>query len=96
MALHELISDSPKQRVMVAASNLEDIRAGDDVESAFMTLRTALWELIEVSDDPDAYMISWNTVAKYALAELLEYQETGNTDALERLKDKVSQAMEFL
>lgn len=92
----ETITESPRERVLLAASRLEEIPIGGQVEPAFMALRAALWELIEVSEDPDAYMVSWNTVAKYAWAELVEYEETGNTDALERMKDKVNQAMTFL
>ncbi|WP_020599148.1 hypothetical protein [Spirosoma panaciterrae] len=40
--------------------------------------------------------MAWSLIDKYAKADLAEYQATGNTDALERLKYKVDQAVELL
>ncbi|WP_080055316.1 hypothetical protein [Spirosoma aerolatum] len=86
----------PLAEVVLAASKIEGAEPEADITGLFAHVRQSFWQFIEVADDPNAYVLAWNMIDKYAQADLIEYQVTGNTDALERLKYKVNYAVELL
>lgn len=88
--------ERPIGRLMLLAAQFQTLTPGVDVEPVFVEFREALWQFIEVSADPNTHVLAWNTIDKWAKADLAEWQVTGNTEALERLKDKVQSALNLL
>lgn len=89
-------TQTPYSQLILAASHFQDLMTDDEVTEEFAQFREMLWHYIEVATDPNIHLLAWNLIDKYAKADLAEYQATGNTDALERLKYKVNHVVELL
>ena len=85
---------TPYQDVYTAEEAVIKVIVGQDVTAAYEQFRSALWSVIEVATDAHVFELSWNTVDKSGKAQLLDYQLTGNPDALMRLKDCIKTAVE--
>ncbi|GAB4025089.1 hypothetical protein [Spirosoma gilvum] len=46
--------------------------------------------------DPNSCTLAWNTIDRFAKADLAEYEATANAEPLERLEYKVNYAIELL
>lgn len=87
-------SSTPYQDVYTAEEAVLKVVAGQDVTAVYEQFRSALWAVIEVATDAHSFELSWNTLEKFAKAQLLDYQITGNQDALGKLKEYIKTAVE--
>lgn len=78
------------------ASTFATLSLDDNIPAAYADLRELLWDILAMSNDANIYFLSWNTISKYAMADLAEYEATGSIDALERLKYKVHESVTLL
>jgi hypothetical protein len=79
-----------------AAHTFATLSPHDDIPAAFANVRQLLSEVLIHALDPNAYALSFSTLASFGLSDLMEYEATGNVDALEKLKQKVQASIEFL
>lgn len=89
-------TETPYAQLVLAASSFQELIGESEVSEQFAGFRELLWQFIEVSNDPNSHVIAWNMIDSFAKADLVEYQVTGNTDALDRLKYKVNHCLEFI
>lgn len=83
-------------QVYLTNSILQATEPTGDVSGAYAAFRTAVWEVIEMTQDPNSYMLAWKLIDQFAKADLLEFELTRSLEALNRLKAKAKETEQLL
>ncbi|GAB3788525.1 hypothetical protein GCM10028818_55250 [Spirosoma horti] len=86
---------SPYAKLMMAEEKFLQLTpdcSAENVSQQLAEFKELLWDVIEGSPDPFPFTNSWNMINLYAKADLLDF-ESGNTDALPKIQNKVQEAI---